>query len=77
MDTFEDKVKKALDEIRPMLQEDGGDIKLIEIKDKEIKVELEGACHGCPMARITLKDGVESFLKEKVDKEITVVSDFT
>lgn len=75
MDNFEDKVKKALDEIRPALQEDGGDLELIEIKEKEVKVELQGACHGCPMARLTLKDGVESYLRESVDPEITVIAD--
>ncbi len=75
MDNFEDKVKKTLDEIRPALQEDGGDLSLVEIKGKEVKVELQGACHGCPMARMTLKDGVENLLREKVNKEITVISD--
>jgi len=61
-----DKVQKVLDKIRPSLQADGGDVKLIEVTDDGIvKVQLQGACHGCPMSQMTLKNGIERLvLKE-------------
>ena len=63
---YED-VKKALDEIRPMLQADGGDVELVEVdEDNVVKVKLQGACGGCPMARMTLKNGIERRLKRVV-----------
>lgn len=65
MDVF-NEVKKVIDEIRPMLQNDGGDIELINVKDGVVNVRLKGACHGCPMAAQTLKHGVEAMLKERV-----------
>lgn len=59
-------VKKALDEIRPFLQGDGGDISLIDIDDKEniVKVQLEGACVDCTVNQMTLKSGVEMTVKK-------------
>lgn len=74
MNSFKKKVEKALEQIRPSLQQDGGDLELVEIKEKEVEVKLQGACHGCPMAKLTLKDGVENYLREKVDGEIVVTS---
>ncbi len=61
-----DKVQKVLDKIRPSLQADGGDVKLIEVTDDGIvRVQLQGACHGCPMSQMTLKNGIERLvLKE-------------
>lgn len=61
--TLED-VKKAIEDIRPMLQADGGDIALDSIKDNVVYVKLQGACGSCPMATYTLKLGVEAKLKE-------------
>lgn len=61
--TTED-VQKAIDDIRPMLQADGGDIMLSEVKDDTVYVKLQGACGSCPMATYTLKLGVEAKLKE-------------
>ena len=61
-----EEVKKALEEIRPMLQADGGDVELIEVKDGVVRVKLAGACSGCAMAKMTLKMGIEKRLKEKV-----------
>jgi len=61
-----EEIKKALDEIRPNLQADGGDVELVEIKDGVVKVRLKGACGGCPMAQMTLKNGIEKYLKKKV-----------
>ncbi|MFA5859645.1 MAG: NifU family protein [Elusimicrobiota bacterium] len=64
---MKNKVEAVINEIRPRLQADGGDIKLVEItKDGVVKVRLTGACGSCPMAQMTLKMGVEAVLKEKV-----------
>jgi Fe-S cluster biogenesis protein NfuA len=61
------QVEQALDRIRPYLQRDGGDIKLIDItEDGVVKVQLTGACHGCPMSQMTLKQGVERALMKEV-----------
>jgi len=68
----ENNVKKAIDKIRPAIQADGGDIKLIKVEGEKVSVQLQGACVGCPMATITLKQGVEALLKEEVDPNITV-----
>lgn len=64
-----EQIKKVLKEIRPMLQADGGDINFISFNEESgvVKVELQGACVGCPMANITLKAGIEAELKEKLD----------
>jgi Fe-S cluster biogenesis protein NfuA len=61
---IKDNVQKALDEIRPFLQSDGGDIKLVDIEnDTLVKVQLEGACVGCSVNQMTLKSGVEMTIK--------------
>jgi len=60
-------VDKALDEIRPMLMADGGNVELVDIsEDGVVKVKLTGACSGCPSSQVTLKMGIEEALKEKV-----------
>lgn len=70
-----DKVEIALDEIRPFLQSDGGDISLISIDDgKIVKVQLEGACVGCSVNQMTLKSGVEMTIKKHAPQIETVVS---
>ncbi|MGA2381443.1 MAG: NifU family protein [Spirochaetia bacterium] len=62
-----ESVETALDEIRPALRADGGDVELIEVsEDGIVKVKLTGACHGCPMGLQTLKMGIEAHLKQKV-----------
>lgn len=59
------KVEKALDEIRPFLKSDGGDISLVEvIDDKHVKVRLEGACTSCSLSLSTMKAGVETTIKK-------------
>lgn len=63
---LEEKVNKALEEIRPILQADGGDMELIGIDGGTVKLRLTGACKGCPMSQMTLKMHVETILKEKV-----------
>ncbi len=62
-----DKVQSALNKIRPTLQNDGGDVALIDVSnDGIVKVQLTGACDGCPMSQATLKNGIEKFLKSEV-----------
>ncbi|MDR2886818.1 MAG: NifU family protein [Bacteroidales bacterium] len=69
------RVLNALDKVRPYLQSDGGDIKLIEITDDmTVKVELTGACHGCPYSMQTLKAGVEQAVIKEVPEIRKVVS---
>lgn len=66
-------VEKALDEIRPFLESDGGNISLVDILDeKHVKVRLEGACVGCSVNQMTLKAGVETTIKKYVPQIETV-----
>ena len=68
-----ERVQSALDKIRPTLQKDGGDVVLVDVSDDGVvKVQLTGACKGCPMSQITLKDGIEKFLKSEVPEVKTV-----
>ncbi|MCG2747522.1 MAG: NifU family protein [Desulfobulbaceae bacterium] len=68
-----EKVQEALNKVRPTLQKDGGDVVLIDVtNDGVVKVQLTGACRGCPMSQVTLKEGIEKFLKSEVP-EITAV----
>ena len=71
--TLEDKVKDALEIIRPQLQADGGDLEYIKIEDGRVFVKLTGACGNCPMATMTLKQGVERLLKDKIPEVTEVV----
>jgi len=62
-----EEVQKAINDVRPSLQADGGDIELVSVSDDgKVLVKLKGACHGCPMAHVTLKQGVEKHLKNKI-----------
>ena len=70
--TFDQKVKDCIDEVRPMLQADGGDCELIAIEGTVVKIKFQGACHGCPHAAMTLKMGIERHMREKLP-EITEV----
>ena len=72
MSTMKEKVEKALEELRPQLQADGGNIQLVDVQEGVVKVRLTGACAGCPMSQMTMQWGVEQFLKKKVP-EITKV----
>ncbi len=63
---MENKVKEALEEIKPKIQADGGDIELVGIEKGIVKVRLKGACVGCPMSALTLKQGVERLIKQKI-----------
>ncbi len=62
-----EKVQSTLDTIRPSLQADGGDVELLGVEeDGTVKVRLQGACRGCPMAAMTLQMGIEKILKKEV-----------
>jgi len=67
-------VEKALEEIRPFLQSDGGDISLVAIEDTTVKVQLQGACVGCSVNQMTLKSGVEMTIKKHVPHIESVVN---
>jgi len=62
----EQEVREALEEVRPHLQADGGDIDFVGIEDDVVKVRLKGSCADCPMSQMTLKWGVENYLKKKI-----------
>ena len=67
------KIEAALEQVRPFLQGDGGDISLVEVTDDNIvRVKLHGACHGCSISHITMKAGVEEAIKNAVPEIKTV-----
>ena len=70
-----EEIEKIIDEIRPALQADGGNIELVDVQDGVVKVRLMGACGSCPMSQLTLKRGVEARLKAKLPavKEVVAV----
>jgi Fe-S cluster biogenesis protein NfuA len=69
------KIQNAINQIRPNLQADGGDVELVDVsEDGVVKVRLTGACRGCPMSQMTLKMGIEKFLKKEVPEVKEVVS---
>lgn len=63
---MKEQVERAIQDIRPALQADGGDIELVDVVDNVVQVKLKGACAGCPMSQMTIQMGVENYLKEKV-----------
>lgn len=69
-----ERVKKTLEKIRPALQADGGDVKLISVEDNIVKVQLTGSCGGCPFSQMTLKMGIERTLKEEIPEIKEVVA---
>jgi len=70
---MEAEVRQALESIRPTLQADGGDVELVEVtEDGIVRVRLQGACNGCPMATMTLKNGIERIIKEEVPGVVEV-----
>ena len=71
---MQEKVQTALQQIRPALQADGGDIELVDVKDGTVKVKLTGHCAGCPMSQMTIKNGVERILKSQIPEVKEVVS---
>lgn len=72
---MKEEVTKAINEIRPNLQADGGDVVLVDVSDDGVvKVKLTGACSGCPMSQMTLKMGIEKYLKKSVPEVKEVIS---
>jgi Fe-S cluster biogenesis protein NfuA len=72
---MKEQIEQALDKIRPALQRDGGDIELVEVEENGIvRVRLTGACGGCPMSQMTLKQGVERIVKQLVPEVKAVES---
>lgn len=69
-----DNVEKALEEIRPFLMSDGGNIKLLSIENEIVKVQLEGACIGCSVNQMTLKNGVEATIKKYAPQIVEVIN---
>ena len=71
---MEEQVKAALENVRPSLQADGGDVEFVSINDEGVvSVKLTGACSHCPMSQMTLKMGIESYLKKEVPQVKEVV----
>jgi Fe-S cluster biogenesis protein NfuA len=72
---MKDKVEKALEKVRPMLQADGGNVELVEVTaDGVVKLKLKGSCGCCPMSQMTLKMGIERILKQEVPEIKEVVA---
>lgn len=69
-----EKVEEVLRQIRPALLADGGDVELVEVSEGVVTLRLTGACGGCPMATVTLKQGIEQVLKEQVPEVKEVVA---
>jgi Fe-S cluster biogenesis protein NfuA len=67
-----EEVEKAIEEVRPYIRMDGGDVELVEIAGDVVKVRLKGACAHCPMAQLTLKMSIESYIRRKVPGVKTV-----
>jgi len=72
---MQDKVEEVLNKIRPALIQDGGNVELVEVSDGTVKLKLVGACAGCPMSTMTLKNGIERILKQEIPeiKEVVAV----
>lgn len=71
---MKEKVQAVIEKVRPMLQADGGDVELIEVDGTVVKVRLKGACAGCPMSQMTLKNGIERLLKKEIPEIESVES---
>ena len=71
-DDLMERVEEALDNIRPYLETDGGDVRILEISNNVVKLELLGACGNCPMSTMTLKAGVEESIKKAVPEIVAV-----
>ena len=68
------KVKDVLDKVRPYLVRDGGNVELVGIEGGTVKVKLVGACAGCPMSKMTLKNGIERILKQEIPEVKEVIA---
>lgn len=73
MASYED-VKAAIEKIRPSLLQDGGDVELVDFKEDKVYLRLLGHCRGCPYSMMTLKNGIERYLKEQIDPNLEVIN---
>ncbi len=72
---MKERVEEVIKKIRPMLKADGGDVELVDVsEDGVVKVRLQGACAGCPMSQMTLKNGIERLLKKEIPEVKSVES---
>ena len=72
MDELTKKITERLESLRVHLQADGGDLEIVSIEGKEVRLALKGACGCCPHATMTIKDGLERILREEIDPEIVI-----
>ncbi len=72
MEELKERITKKLEDLRVHLQADGGDLEIVDITGKNVRLKLRGACGSCPHAALTIKSGLERILREEVDPEITV-----
>ena len=72
MNDLTEKISARLNELRSCLQADGGDLEIVSIEGKTVRLRLRGACGCCPHAAMTLKDGLERILREELNPEITL-----
>ena len=71
---MKEKVQAVIEKLRPMLKADGGDVELVEVDGAVVKVRLKGACAGCPMSQMTLKNGIERLLRKEIPEIESVES---
>lgn len=69
---MEEQVKQYIEEVRPLIQGHGGDVEFVSLEGNTVNLRLHGACHSCPHALMTLKDGIEAELRERVNPDLTV-----
>ena len=73
--SWKNQVSKVIDQLRPALQADGGDVEILSVEDDgTVKVALQGHCRGCPYSQMTIKNGIEQLLKEKIPQVKQVVN---
>jgi len=72
---MEEKIKEVLEEVRPSLRSDGGDVEFVKYDKGVVELRLKGACAGCPLSQLTIKNYIEALLKEKIPeiKEVKAV----
>jgi Fe-S cluster biogenesis protein NfuA len=70
---LETQIQKALEKVRPSLQADGGDVEFVSFEDGTVSLKLVGHCGNCPMSQMTLKMGIETFLKKEIPEVSAVV----
>ena len=71
-----EQVEKTLDRIRPYLQADGGNVRLLQMTENSVRLKLTGACHGCPASMMTLRHGIERILREEFPELEDVIAEF-